>query len=123
MKKIIIIEDEKMLAEIYRDKFKKEGFDVLLFSEGKEGIKSIFDEKPDILILDILLPDIGGIEILKKVRENGQWGENLPIIMLTNLDSNDHILIAIEKYHPSYYFIKTDIEPSEIVEKAKELLK
>ncbi len=122
MIKILIVEDEKMLAEMYKDKFEHEGFEVLSASDGEKGVKIALEEKPDILLLDVLLPKKEGVEILKEVRESGRWGKNVPIIMLTNLDSSNYILDAVNKYSPSYYFIKANVELTEIVKKARELV-
>jgi len=122
MIKILIVEDEKMLAEMYKDKFEHEGFEVLSASDGEKGVKIALEEKPDILLLDVLLPKKEGVEILKEVRESGRWGKNVPIIMLTNLDSSNYILDAVNKYFPSYYFIKANVELTEIVKKARELV-
>lgn len=76
----------------------------------------------DIVILDILLPEKEGADVLKEIREDEEWGKDVPIILLTNLEPSDYILVAIQKYKPSYYFIKSDIEPKEVLSKAKELL-
>ncbi len=122
MKNILIVEDEEMLAEMYKDKFEHEGFHVELSHDGEEGLKKALEISPDLLILDVLLPKKEGVEVLKEVRESGKWGEKVPIVMLTNLDSSDYILAAIEKYHPSYYFIKTNVELNEIVKKVKKLV-
>ena len=122
MKKVLIIEDEKMLSRMYKDKFEFENFEVLTASDGEEGVNKALGEKPDILIVDILLPKKEGVEVLKEVRESGDWGEKVPIILLTNLDSSNYILDAIGKYSPSYYFVKANIELSEVVEKMKELV-
>lgn len=122
MKKVLIVEDEKMLSEMYKEKFEYEGFEVFLAYDGEEGKKSALENKPDLLILDVLLPKKEGVEVLKEIRESGDWGKKLPIIMLTNLDSSDYILQMINEYRPSYYFIKANVELNEIVEKAKSLL-
>ena len=122
MIKILIVEDEKMLAEMYKDKFEHEGFEVLSASDGEKGLKIALEEKPDILLLDVLLPKKEGVEVLKEVRESGRWGKSVPIIMLTNLDSSNYILDAVNKYSPSYYFIKANVELAEIVKKARELV-
>ncbi len=121
-KKVLIIEDEAMLSEMYSDFFSYEGFEVFVADDGEKGIKKAFLKKPDIIILDVLLPKKEGTEVLKEIREDEEWGKNVPIIMLTNLDSSDHILTVIQKYKPSYYFIKTSIEPKEVLMKAKNLL-
>ncbi len=121
-KKILIVEDEEMLSEMYAERFGYEGFETIMANDGEEGLKKALGEKPDLIILDILLPKKEGVDVLKDIRESGGWGRGVPIIMLTNLDCNDYVLDAIEKYSPSYYFIKSNIELKEVVEKVYELL-
>ncbi len=122
-KKIIIAEDEKEISEMYKDKLKQEGYDVLCTYDGKKTLEIAKKEKPDLLFLDILMPKKEGFEVLKEIRESGDWGKKVPVVMLTNLDADDDILDSIAKYHPSYYFIKANIKIDEIVSKTKELLK
>ena len=121
MTKMLIVEDEKMLSEMYKDKFEHEGFEVLTSCDGEDGLKTALREQPDVLILDVLLPKKEGVDVLKEIRESGEWGESASIIMLTNLDSSDYILEMVNKYRPSYYFIKANIELDELVAKVKEL--
>lgn len=112
-----------MLTEMYKDKFEHEGFEVSLAYDGEQGVEKAIKEEPDLLVLDILLPGKEGLEVLETVRKSGLWGREVPIIMLTNLDSDDRIIKAIEKYRPSYYFIKSNTELEEITDRAKELIK
>ncbi len=122
MKKILIVEDEKMLVDMYTDKLEYEGFKVVSAKNGEEGVKMALKEKPDLIILDVLLPKKEGTEVLKEIRESGDWGKNIPIIMFSNLDSNDHILRVVKKYSPSYYLIKAHTNLNEMVEKINQLI-
>jgi len=121
-KRILVVEDEKMLVDMYRDKFEHEGFEVLVAEEGEEGLKKAFEEKPDLIILDILLPKKEGTEILKEIRESDEWGNEVPVVMLTNMNTSDYILGAVNQYRPSYYFIKSNIELNELVAKVRKLI-
>ncbi len=121
-KKLLIVEDEEMLSDMYAERFGFEGFEIILANDGEKGVEMALKERPDLIILDILLPKKEGVDVLKEIRESGEWGEHIPIIMLTNLDCNDYVLDAIEKYSPSYYFIKSNIELKEVVNKVHELL-
>ncbi len=111
-----------MLVDMYRDKFEHEGFEVLVAEEGEEGLKKAFEEKPDLIILDILLPKKEGTEILKEIRESDEWGNEVPVVMLTNMNTSDYILGAVNQYRPSYYFIKSNIELNELVAKVRKLI-
>ncbi len=122
MANVLIVEDEEGLLQMYKEKFEFEGFDVLGAHDGKEGVEVALEEKPDVIVLDILLPKKKGTKVLKEVRESGRWGGEVPVVMLTNLDTNDDILDAVAKYEPSYYFIKSNTELDDITDKVKELL-
>ncbi len=119
---ILIVEDEKMLLEMYKDRFEQEGFEVITAKDGEKGLKMALEKRPDLLVLDILLPKKEGTDVLKEVRESGDWGKTVPIVMLTNLDSKDYILEAVERYQPSYYFLKVNTELNDMVEKIKQLM-
>ncbi len=121
-KSILVIEDEEMLASMYKDKFEHEGFAVFSAYDGEEGLKMVFKKKPDIVLLDILLPKKEGVDVLKEIRESGKWGKELPIVMFSNLDSSDYILEAISSYNPSYYFMKTNTDLNDVVKRIKELV-
>ncbi len=122
MKRILIIEDEEMISDMYKDKFEFEKFDVSTALDGEEGLEKALQEKPDIILLDILLPKKEGTEVLEEIRKSGKWGEEVPIIMLTNLDSNDGILDSISEYSPSYYLIKSNTDLDKLVAKVNNLL-
>ncbi len=120
---ILIVEDETYMLNALTDKFKNENFHVLQARDGREGLKVALREKPDIIILDLLMPTKGGMETLKDLRESGEWGKKVPVVVLTNLDPNDDILKGVTEWLPSYYFIKSDIGLREVVERVKEILK
>lgn len=78
-KKILVIDDEKAIADIIKFNLKKEGYDVITANDGEEGITRVFTENPDLILLDIMMPKVDGYEVCKKVREK----ISTPIIMLT----------------------------------------
>ncbi len=121
-KTILIIEDETPLLNALKDKFKIEDFKAIGAEDGAEGLKVALQERPDLIILDLLMPVKGGMDMLDELRNSGNWGENVPVIILTNLSPDDKILEGVVKGHPSYYFEKSNTSLSEVVEKAKELL-
>ena len=121
MPKILIIEDDKFLANMYVEKLINEGFTVLSTISGKKGADLAKTEKPDLILLDILLPDLDGYQVLKKLKKDKDCA-NIPVIMLTNLSENDQINQAID-LGAIDYLIKAHFMPSEVVQKIKNALR
>lgn len=120
MKKILIVEDEKILAEMYKDKFTQGGFEVILALSAEEGFELIHKEKPDLILLDILLPKENGIGFLAKLRKDSQFAET-PVVAFSNYDDPITKREAF-KLGVKAYLIKTSYTPQEIVEKIKDYL-
>jgi len=120
MKKILLIEDEKILAEMYRDKFIQAGFEVFLAFESREGLALAKKERPDLIILDILLPRENGIVFLAGLRKDPEIS-SIPVVAFSNYDDPKTKKEAF-KLGAKDYLIKTNYTPSEIVAKIKQLL-
>jgi len=120
MKKILLVEDEKILAEMYRDKFTQAGFEVFLAFEAKEGLKLAEKEKPDLVVLDILLPKENGITFLAWLRKKSETSL-IPVVAFSNYDDPETKRTAL-RLGVKDYLIKTNYTPSEIVTKIKQLL-
>ncbi len=121
-KKILIVEDEELMLKTLVERFNKEGYQVLAAPDGEIGLKMALDEQPDIILLDIVLPKVDGMTLMRRVRETNLWGKEVPIILLTNLNADDNITEAVTKEKPAYYLVKTDWTMDKIVEKVKERL-
>ncbi|MFA5431626.1 MAG: response regulator [Candidatus Paceibacterota bacterium] len=121
MKKILIVEDEKILSEMYKFKLNKEGFDVVLAIEVDEAIALAKKEKPDLVVLDMLLPHESGINYLIKTKEMDDLN-SIPVLVLSNFDDNQTRVQAME-HGARDYMIKSNHDPKEIIEKIKTLLK
>ena len=116
-KKVLIVEDEPSYLLPLQIAFSDAGFNVATAKDGQEGFETAKKENPDIIILDILMPKINGIEMAKKLKE---LGISIPAIFLTQLKDEEHIADAMESYRSdSDYIIKTDISLDEIVKRAK----
>ena len=119
MNKILLIEDDKDLAEALEAKLKKADFEVTIAYNGEDGGKIAFSDKPDAIILDLILPGgKDGIELLKEIRAD-DWGKNVPILILTNMDDIKHISLAVE-HKSNDYIVKSDTTLDEIVVRLKD---
>lgn len=116
--KLLIVEDEKALADALRDQFAREGYKVELVREGSAALQAIKKDVPDIVLLDILLPGKNGHEILAEIKADPEL-KNIPVIMLTNLDSDEDVKKSLI-LGAADYFVKADHPIKEIVEKVKE---
>ncbi|TSC75869.1 MAG: two-component system, OmpR family, phosphate regulon response regulator PhoB [Parcubacteria group bacterium Gr01-1014_30] len=120
MKKILIIEDDKFLRELIARKLEKEGYETPQAVDGEEGFKKVVSEKPDLVLLDLILPGIDGFELLSKIKNDDQLSR-IPVIILSNLGQREDVdkglsLGAID------YLIKAHFTPAEIIEKVKKVL-
>lgn len=122
MKKILIVEDEPALLRVLSDKFTSEGFSVLEAKNGLTGLKVSLEEKPEVILLDILMPELDGMEMMRRLRDSGDYGKNVPIVILTNLDADEKITWAVAKDEPAYYLIKSNVDMDEIVEKVDQAM-
>lgn len=118
---ILLVEDEKMLAEMYTTKFSMEGFTVQKAFDGQQGVELAKQYKPDIILLDVIMPKIDGFGALKMLKQDPAL-KNIPVIMLTNLGQEDDVKKGKELGAVDY-FVKSNHSPSEIVEKVKAILK
>lgn len=125
-KKILVIEaveDDSSLRNVLHEKFTVEGFSVLDAKDGEEGLAIALREHPDLILLDIVLPKMDGITMMKKLRQDGEWGKNVPIILLTNLSADDEkINQAVTDNEPAYYLVKSNWKINDLVEKVRERL-
>ncbi len=117
--KILLVEDDSFLLNMYKTKFELEGFNVLSASDGEKGLRLIYKEKPDIILLDILLPKRNGFEILKAIKEDDAV-KDIPVILLTNLGQKKDTEKGL-KLGAADYLIKAHFMPSEVVEKISKL--
>jgi DNA-binding response OmpR family regulator len=119
VKNILIIEDDKFLRSLITEKVSSQGFNVSVAIDGKEGIREAQKSKPDLILLDLILPDVDGFEVLSKIK--GEAGTSaVPVIVLSNLDSKEDIDKAL-KLGASDFLIKAQLTPEEIVEKVKNI--
>jgi DNA-binding response OmpR family regulator len=120
MKKILIIEDDIFLRDLSFQKLKSLNFEVFQAVDGEEGLKKIIEIKPDLVLLDIILPGMDGFEVLKKKQENKEISE-IPVIVLSNLGQKEEIDQGI-KLGAKDYLIKAHFTLDEVSAKVKQIL-
>ena len=121
MKKILIIEDDSFLSEMYSTKLTQDGFEVEVAVDGKQGMDKIKNIKPDLVLLDIVLPKMDGFEILENTKKDKEL-QDIPIILLTNLGQKNEIEKGLSS-GADEYIIKAHFTPTAVVAKVKEVLK
>ncbi len=121
MKNILIIEDDVFLGDVLFEKFKREGFKAYLSRDGAEGLQKIKELKPDLILLDIILPTMDGYEVLEAKRKNPEI-EKIPVIIISNSGQPVEINRALE-LGVKDYFIKAQFDPEEVMTKVRAFLK
>lgn len=122
MAKILLVEDDRFLSKMYVDKMSREdGFEVEAVELGEEALKRIEKSPPDLILLDIILPDINGVQVLKRIRSNEKTA-GIPVLMLTNLNEKDYINEALS-LGAKGYLIKAHFTPNEVVDKVRHILR
>jgi len=120
MKKILFIEDESALQKTLGEILKQEGYEVTPALDGEVGLRMAKDKKPDLILLDLILPKIHGIEVLRKLKEDKETKE-IPVIVLTNLGEIKDVEKAIE-LGATTYLVKAEYSLEEVAEKIRKTL-
>ena len=113
-KKILIVEDEPSLSKVLRKKVEQLGFDVVVAVDGREALTKIKSDEPDLVILDIIMPEKNGLEVLRELRVNME--NDVPVMIVTNIESQQDI-DASKHYHVVDYIFKSDISLSDLTAK------
>lgn len=121
MKSVLLVEDDPFLIDIYTTKLKEVGFSVTVVSDGKRVFKKIKEKIPDLLLLDIVLPNVNGWEILREIKKDDKL-KNLKVVILSNLSEKEEVEKGL-KFGAVKYLIKSHYTPSEVVEEIKKILK
>ncbi|MBC7869134.1 response regulator [Candidatus Saccharibacteria bacterium] len=120
MTKIAIIEDDPVISQMYRMKFEADGFDVQLANNGKRGVALVQAFSPDIILLDLQMPEMDGAEALAIIRKD-EPSKNTPVIILTNLGEEESPK-EIRSLGIHSYIVKADLTPRQVVQRVKEAL-
>jgi DNA-binding response OmpR family regulator len=119
--KILIIEDDKFLRELMARKLKEEGFAIDEAVDGEEGLRKSKEGKPNLILLDLILPGIDGFEVLTKIKQDPET-KSIPVIILSNLGQKEDIEKGI-KLGAVDYLVKAHFTPGEIIEKIRNALR
>lgn len=114
-KKILLVEDEEIISDLLQRKLEKEGYEVLVASDGEEGLKSIRETEPDLILLDIIMPKIGGFEVMEEMNKDPKL-KKIPVIIISNSGQPVELERAVE-LGAKDWLIKTEFDPQEVIEK------
>lgn len=116
-KKILLIEDEEILINLLQKKLTNEGYDISIARDGQEGLESARGTRPDLILLDIIMPRMGGFEVLEEMQKDQEL-KNIPVIIISNSGQPVEIDRA-QKLGAKDWLIKTDFDPQEVIDKVK----
>ncbi len=114
MSKILFVEDDPFIADIYKKKFESSGFDVLNVATGKAVLKEALAQKFDLILLDLVIPEMSGTEVLRELRHNPEYPKDLKIIIFSNLSSQEDREQCL-KLGANGFISKTEFSPSEVI--------
>jgi DNA-binding response OmpR family regulator len=117
MSKIAIIEDDQAISQMYRIKFEAEGYEVETAENGKLGLGLVEQMKPDIILLDLMMPEMRGDQMLAELRKK-PWGKKIKVVILTNMGEQE-IPEAVKKLEVSAVILKADMTPRQVAELVK----
>lgn len=121
MPKILLVEDDPMIAEIYMKKFESSGFEVENAVTGKEVLRYVEKDKFDLVLLDMVLPEMSGMEVLKEIKKSGNYDKNIKVILFTNLGKADIENEALENGADGIIG-KNEFSPTDLVVEVKRLI-
>jgi DNA-binding response OmpR family regulator len=120
MPKIAIIEDDQAISQMYRFKFEAEDFEVQTADNGKSGLELAEAMKPDVILLDLMMPEMNGDEMLTKLRST-DWGKDITVIVLTNMGEQE-IPATLKELNVSGVILKADMTPRQVADLVKKKL-
>ena len=120
MTKIAIIEDDSVISQMYRMKFEADNFDVQVANNGRDGVTLAEQFLPDIILLDLQMPVMNGVDALREIRKS-DWGKNIPVLILTNL-GEEEAPKDIKALGIHSYIVKADLTPRQVADRVKEAL-
>ena len=120
MPKVLIVEDDPLMSRMYQKIFTFEGYEVVLANDGQEGLDQARAGKPTVMLLDVMMPKMNGLQVLEKLKADPET-KSIPVVMLTNLAGEQDAENALTK-GAIKYIIKSEHEPKEVADMVKEIL-
>jgi len=120
-KKILLVEDEKIIVDVLEKKLVKEGYEVVVAQDGEEGLRKMKEVKPDLVLLDIVMPKKGGFEVMEEMKKDKELKET-PVIVISN-SGQPVELDRAQRLGAKDWLIKTEFDPNEVIEKVKKYIK
>ena len=120
-KKVLIVEDEKVLADVEAEEFRSRGYEVQVAENGEEAMNQVKEFGPDLIVLDLIMPKKGGLAVLKEIKADPEL-KNIPVVVLTNLSEDKSVKDAME-LGAADYFVKTENAIYEMADKAQNYIK
>ena len=119
--KLLLVEDDEVILGMYRKLFQNHGYEVITAMDGEDGLNKALQEHPDLTLLDIKMPKMDGMTMLREMRQDN-WGKGAKVIILTNLSPTDRIVDEVMVNEPSYYVVKSNTKPEMVLDKVKDVL-
>jgi CheY-like chemotaxis protein len=119
--KILLVEDDPMVVKMYQRKLTMDGFDLTLAFNGEEGLEALKKNKPDIVLLDVMMPKMNGIEMLKIIKGDPAF-KDLPVVILTNLGDRQEDVQKCKDFGAEDYWVKASMPLNEISRRVKDIL-
>ncbi|MBF8250013.1 MAG: two component transcriptional regulator, winged helix family [Candidatus Levybacteria bacterium] len=121
MAKILLVDDDPLLVRMYQKKLENDGYVVVTADDGDVALTRVNESRPDLILLDIMMPKINGLQVLAKLKENNET-KNIPVILLTNVGGSDEDVSRGLELGAVAYLVKAGNRPIVVVEKVKEIL-
>ena len=117
----VIVEDDVAVADMYKYRLDEEGFSCVVAYDGVTGLKAIEEAKPDIVLLDLMLPNVSGDEVLRQMRQ-ADWGKDIKVLVLTNI-SEYEAPEGLDKLGIEGYLVKANFTPRQVIDRIKAILR
>jgi CheY-like chemotaxis protein len=119
-RKVCVVDDEETIREIYSTALEASGYEVFTAVDGQEGFSVIKKNKPDIILTDIMMPEIDGLTMMRKLKKDPELS-NIPVVVMTNVD-NTETSLAAGRLNPYFYLVKSLFDPQKVVSIVAEIL-